>query len=171
MIKNQTKEIFMLKYFAIVLGLSMGLLFAGSDTAEAASKQCIYNDSATILKVTWYNPSGGKDKGASNDSLSYGFKACQDNKNLGWAVIECQGCGWAEASAKAAVILGGAGAYGVCVYQTKGECTGNLEGFAEATAYAVSQIPDSFKGKMVVVPDKGKTQNITGNAFGLKVKK
>jgi hypothetical protein len=169
MIKNQTKEIFMLKYFAIVLGLSMGLLFAGSDTAEAASKQCIYNDSATILKVTWYNPSGGKDKGASNDSLSYGFKACQDNKNLGFAVIECQDCTWAEASAKAGVIYGKNGAFGVCVFATAEECTENLEGFAEATAYAVSQIPPSFKGKMVVVPDDGKTQTITGSAFGLKV--
>lgn len=161
----------MLKYLAIVLALSMGLLFAGSDTAEAASKQCIYNESSTALKVTWYYPSGEKDKGASWDSLSYGFKACQDNKNLGFAVIECQNCTWGEASAKAAVIYGKNGAFGVCVFATAGECTENLEGFSEATAYAVSQIPPSLKGKMVVVPDKGKTQKITGNAFGLKVKK
>ena len=160
----------MLKYLAIVLALSTGLLFAGSDTAEAASKQCIYNESATALKVTWYNPSGEKDKGASNDSLSYGLKACQDHKNLGWAVIECQGCTWAEASAKAGVIYGKNGAFGVCVFATAGVCTENLEGFAEATAYAVSQIPPSFKGKMVVVPNEGKTQTITGSAFGLKVK-
>ena len=170
MIKNQTKEIFMLKYFAIVLGLSMGLLFAGSDTAEAASKQCIYNDSATILKVTWYNPSGGKDKGASNDSLSYGFKACQDNKNLGWAVIECQGCKWAEGPAMAAVIYAKIGAFGVCVVETKGECAANYKDFTDEVAAVIKAIPESFNKKLVVVPDKGKTQKITGNAFGLEVK-
>ena len=156
----------MLKYISIILTLSIGLVLTNSEAAEA--KQCIYNDSATDLKVTWYNANAQKDHGASNDSLSFGYQACQNNSNLGFAQIECNGCIWGEVAAKTAVIAGGAGAFGVCVIASGGECAAEVELFAGATAAAVEAIPPAFNGKLVVVPNKGKTVKIGGNAFGLQ---
>ncbi len=156
----------MLKYIAIILTLSIGLVFTNSEAAEA--KQCIYNDSATVLKVTWYNANAHKDDGASNDSLSFGNQACQDNSNLGFAQIECSGCIWGEVAAKTAVVAGGAGAFGVCVVASGGPCASQIQTFAAGTAAAVQAIPPAFNGKLVVVPNKGKTVKIGGNAFGLQ---
>ena len=143
----------------------------GFSAKSAEAKQCIYNNSGASLKVTWYNSKADKDKGASNDNLTVGFQACQNNPKLGFAVIECNGCAWGEAAAKTAVIAVGAGAFGVCVVATSGECL--MEGplFVEATIEAVKAIPPAFKGKLVVVPNKGKTTKIEGNAFGLKIAK
>ena len=153
------------------LCLMLATISIGFSVKSAEAKQCIYNDSGTSLKVTWYNNKAGKDKGASDNDLTFGRKACQDNPKLGFAVIECNGCAWAEAAAKTAVIAGATGAFGVCVVATAGECL--MEGplFVEATILAVQAIPPHFKGKIVVVPNKGKTIKIKGNAFGLKVDK
>jgi len=149
--------------------LTFTLVFSAQE-AEA-SKQCIYNNSGTSLKVTWYNASGKKDKGASNNDLTVWKQACQNNDKLGFAKIECNGCAWAEAAAKTAIVVGATGAFGVCVVATGGECVAEAPLFAEATYEAIMAVPPAFKGKLIVVPNKGKTVKIEGNAFGLKVKK
>lgn len=157
----------MLKYLTLIFSLTLGSTFLSASAGNAA--QCIYNDSATVLKVTWYNANADKDKNASNNSLSFGFKACQNNSNLGFAIIECNGCAWAEGSAKAAIIAGGIGAFGACIIASGGECLGEFELFGAAVGAAVAAVPPSFKGKLVVVPDRGKTAKIGGNAFGLRI--
>lgn len=157
----------MLRYLAVVLSLSLSALLGNSEAAQA--KQCVYNDSGAVLNVTWYNANGHKDDGSSNSSLSVGFQACQDNSNLGFAQIQCNGCIWAEVAAKTAVIAGGAGAFGVCVIASGGQCTAASGIFVTATTQAVQAIPPAFNGKLVVVPNQGSTIKIGGNAFGLKV--
>jgi hypothetical protein len=133
------------------------------------AKQCIKNSSGAVLDITWHNQQGKVDNNASNHSLSFGFEACQNNTNLGFAVVRCSGCIFAELSAQAAVTVGGAGAFGVCVAATGGGCTlaGGL--FAAATEAAIAQIPPAFGGKKIIVPDKGKTVVVNGNAFGLEI--
>lgn len=152
--------------------LAMSLLafvaFAGF-SGEAEAKQCIYNDSGAVLKVYWYNANGHHDSNATNESLSFGFQACQDNKNLGFAEVKCSGCVFAEAAAKTAIIMGGSSAFGVCVIATEGGCAFMAEFAADAIYEAVQAVPPSFSGKMIVVPDRGKTVKIGGNAFGLKI--
>lgn len=157
----------MLKYLAVILSIATGLILTNSEAAEA--RQCIYNDSGTVLNVTWYNQNAHKDDNASNHSLSFGQQACQDNSNLGFAEIECSGCIWGEVAAKTAVVAGGAGAFGVCVVASGGKCASQIQTFAAGTAAAVQAIPPAFNGKLVVVPDRGRTMKIGGNAFGLRV--
>ena len=153
-----------------VLVLSLLLLGALTGFPSAAdAKQCIYNDSGAVLKVYWYNSEGHHDSNATNESLSFGFQACQDNKNLGFAEVKCSGCVFAEAAAKTAIIMGGASAFGVCVIVTDGGCAFMAEFAADAIYEAVQAVPPSFSGKMIIVPDRGKTVKIGGNAFGLKV--
>jgi hypothetical protein len=157
----------MFKYLTLIFALVLGTTFLSASEGNAA--QCIYNDSATDLKVTWYNNNAHKDSGSSNNSLSLGFQACQNNSNLGFAVIECNGCAWAEGSAKAAIIAAGIGAFGVCIVASGGECAAEFELFGAAVTEAVQAVPPAFNGKLVVVPDKGKTVKIGGNAFNLRV--
>ena len=154
---------------SVALSLVVFALSLSFSVQKAEAKQCIYNDSATSLNVTWYNGDGKKAKNASNSNLTFGYKACLTNKNLGFATVKCNGCAWAAGAAKAAVIVGGTAAFGVCVVATAGECVFEAPLFAEGTAEAVRAIPPSFKGKLVVVPNRGKTTKISGNAFGLKV--
>jgi hypothetical protein len=135
----------------------------------AFAKQCIKNNAGAVLDVTWHNQQGKVDDNASNHSLSFGFKACQNNSKLGFAVVRCSGCIFAELSAQAAVTLGGAGAFGVCVAATAGGCSMAGGVFAALTSAAVAQIPPAFVGKKIIVPDKGKTVVVNGNAFGLKI--
>lgn len=134
-----------------------------------ASKQCIKNNSGAVLNVTWHNQNGKLDKNASNHSLSVGLQACQDNAEQGFAVIECSGCIFAELAAHAAVTVGGAGAYGVCLAATAGGCAMAGGIFAAGTTAAIQAIPPAYNGKKVIVPDKGKTVVVEGNAFGLKI--
>ena len=150
--------------------LCLALLMAVGFTGSAFAKQCIKNESGAVLNVTWHNAAGKNDNSASNHSLSVGFQACQNNKNLGWAEVECSGCIFAELAAKAAVTIGGAGAYGVCVAVTSGGCVmaGGL--FSAGTAAAVNAIPPAYNGRKILVPNKGKTIVVSGNAFGLRVK-
>ena len=145
------------------------LLMVAGFTGNALAQQCIKNDSGAVLNVTWHNSSGKKDSGASNHSLSVGFQACQNNKNLGWAEVECSGCIFAQLAAQAAVTAGGTGAYGVCLAATGGGCVmaGGL--FAAGTSFAVASIPAAYSGRKIIVPNKGKTVHVSGNAFGLKV--
>jgi len=149
----------LLLLFAFVIGLPN----------SALAKQCIKNDSGAVLDITWYNSEGKHDENASNHSVSVGFEACQDNKNLGFAHIACSGCIFAELSAQTAVTLAGAGAYGVCVVATGGGCALAAGVFEAGTQAAVMSIPPAFKGKKVAVPNRGKTMVVKGNAFGLKV--
>lgn len=157
----------MIREFLVLPLLLIGFIAGFSGEAEA--KQCVYNDSGAVLKVYWYNSQGHHDSNATNESLSFGFSACQDNKNLGFAEIKCSGCIFAEAAAKAAIVAAGTSAFGVCVLATEGGCGFAAEIFADAVYEAVEAVPPSFSGKMIVVPDKGKTIKIGGNAFGLKV--
>jgi hypothetical protein len=143
----------------------------GFSVKSAEAKQCIYNNSGTLLKVTWYNGKGDKDKRAFNGNLSVMVQTCQENPKLGFAVIECEGCAWAEAAAKMAIIAGATGAFGVCAVGTAGECLMVGELFVDLTIEAVKAIPSHFAGKMVVVPNKGKTIRIEGPWLGLKVGK
>jgi hypothetical protein len=136
---------------------------------SAMARQCIYNNSGAVLDVSWHNSKGNNDNSASNHSLSVGFQACQDNSNLGFAVIECNGCIFAELAAQTAVTVGGAGAYGLCLAASGGSCAMAGAIFEVATEAAVQAIPPAFNGAMVIVPDKGKTVKVEGNAFGLKV--
>ena len=138
-------------------------------SGEAAAKQCIYNDSGAVLKVYWYNHNGHHDHNATNESLSAGFQACQNNDNLGFAEIKCSGCIFAEAAAKTSIVAAGTSAFGVCLLATGGGCGFAGEIFADAVVEAVQAVPPAFDGKMIVVPDHGKTIRIGGNAFGLKV--
>ena len=154
---------------SVALSLVVFALSLSFSVQKAEAKQCIYNDSATSLNVTWYNGDGKKAKNASNSNLTFGYKACLTNKDLGFATVKCNGCKWAAGAAKAAVVVGGTAAFGVCVVTTGGECLAEFELFAAGTAAAVKAIPPSFKGKLVVVPNRGKTTKISGNAFGLKV--
>jgi hypothetical protein len=94
-------------------------LIATSSTAFA-SEQCIKNNSGAILNVTWHNHKGKVDDNASNSNLTVGYEACQDNTNLGFAVVTCSGCIFAQIAAQTAVAAGGAGAYGVCMAATAG---------------------------------------------------
>ena len=157
----------MLKRMLLLSFLLIGSAFGFSD--EAAAKQCIYNDSGAVLKVDWYNANGHHDSSASNDSLSVGFQACQDNSNLGFAQIQCSGCEFAEAAAKVAIVAAGTSAFGVCMVASGGGCEFAGEIFAEAVIEAVQAVPPAFNGKMIAVPDHGKTVRVTGNAFGLQV--
>ena len=159
------KENFMSKITILCLALLMAVGFTGS----AFAKQCIKNESGAVLNVTWHNSEGKKDKNASNHSLSVGFKACQNNKNLGWAEIKCSGCIFAEIAAKAAITVAGSVAFGVCTAATGGGCAMASPVFEVATQAAIMSIPPAYKGKMIVVPNKGKTAVVKGNAFGLKV--
>lgn len=138
-------------------------------SGEAAAKQCIYNDSGAVLKVYWYNANGHHDHNATNESLSAGFQACQNNDHLGFAEIKCSGCIFAEVAAKTAIVAAGTSAFGVCVAATDGGCEFATEFFVDAIVEAVQAVPPAFDGKMIVIPDHGKTIKIGGNAFGLKV--
>lgn len=158
----------MLKFLTIAF-LALVSIATLPDTASAGPKQCIKNDSGTSLSVQFYLD-GNKKKG--NKNLTVGFEVCQnignDNK-LAFATVKCNGCAWAEGAAKTAVIVAGTGAFGVCVVATAGECVAEIPLFVEATALAVSSIPPSFKGKLIVVPGYNKTTHINGNAFGLHI--
>ena len=155
---------------SVMAVLCLTVIMSACISGSASAKQCIKNESGAVLNVTWHNAAGKNDNSASNHSLSVGFQACQNNKNLGWAEVECSGCIFAELAAKAAVTIGGSGAYGVCVAVTSGGCVmaGGL--FSAGTAAAVNAIPPAYNGRKILVPNKGKTIVVSGNAFGLKVK-
>jgi len=158
----------MMKYLTLALAALVSFV-ALPTSASANSKQCVKNESATSLSVHWYHQDGSK--GPTNTNLTYGFELCHtvtDGKP-GYATVSCNGCGWAETAAKAAVVVAGSTAFGVCVVATSGECVMEGPGFAETTVEAVKSIPSSFKGKLVVVPGYNGTTNIKGNAFGLTV--
>lgn len=159
----------MVKFLA--LGFLALVSFAAVPTsARANSKQCVKNDSATSLSVRFYGQNG--EAYAKNTNLTYGFTLCHtvSDGKAAYATVACNGCAWAEGAAKGAVIAAGAGAFGVCVVATDGECLAEWEIFAEGTALAVKSIPPSYNGKLVVVPGYNGTTTITGNAFGLHVK-
>ena len=154
----------------IVLCVTLAASSAVSVTSANAAKQCIKNNSGTILDVTWYNKHAKVDKQATNHNLTYGFQACQDNPELGFAEIKCKGCQWATPAAKTAIIAGVGAAWGTCIYVSAGNCALLITPVLLGTYSAVSYVPKSFHGKFIVVPAKGKTIRITGNAFELNVK-
>jgi hypothetical protein len=158
----------MMKYLTLALAALVSFV-ALPTSASANSKQCVKNDSATSLSVHFYDQAGNA--GAKNTNLTYGVTVCHtvSDGKPGYATVSCNGCGWAETAAKAAVVVAGSTAFGVCVVATSGECLMEGQGFTEATIEAVKAIPSSFKGKLVVVPGYNGTTYIKGNAFGLSV--
>lgn len=154
----------MTKFLAV-----MALVFVSLFGTTAQAKQCVYNNSGAVIKVQWLNANGKKDNNASG-TIGVWSESCQNNSNVGSAIIETSGCVFAELAAQAAVTAGGAGAYGTCLAVTGGGCSmaGGL--FAGATAAAISAIPAQYGGKLVVAPNKGKTVKIGGNCLsGLTV--
>ena len=143
------------------------LFSLGAITAEA--KQCIYNNSGAVIDVQWLNASGKKDNNSSG-TIGVWAESCQDNKNVGSAVIKTSGCEFALLAAQSAVFGGGQVAYGVCVVATDGGCSMAGGAFEAATEAAVSAIPSNYGGKLIVAPNKGKTTKIGGNCLsGLSV--
>lgn len=153
----------LLKLVSAVVLSSVGILSSGSAMAD---DQCIKNNSAAVIEVNWYELNT-TNKVKSN-TISNGEKSCKSA--LGLAEIKCVGCVFAEASAKAAVILGGGILYGTCVAATGGACVVGLEVIAGLTEIGYDAIPDAFKGKLVVAPRKSQNISVEGTAFGLKLK-
>jgi hypothetical protein len=138
-------------------------------TTAFASNQCVKNNSATVLNVTWHNQNGQVDENASNHSLSVGLEACQNNPNLGFAVIECSGCIFARLAAQTAIAMGGMGAFGVCIIATDGYCSVAEGLFETATRAAIEAVPPAFEGKKILVVNTGKTVSVIGNAFKIDI--
>ncbi len=148
----------------IILTTSLFAAFFGLTTSANAG-QCIKNDSGASLKVTWYNAGGHKDDKASNSNLTAGFSACQNNSNLGFAIVECNGCGWTTSFTKGLITVGEAFAAGFCaVADGCGSPIPSNFGL-DAAKDAISK----KKGKFIIAPAKGKTATVKGNALGLKV--
>jgi hypothetical protein len=152
-----------LKLVSAVVLSSVGILSSGS---AIAADQCIKNNSATVIRVNWYELNTTNK--VKSESLTVGEKSCKSA--LGIAEIECVGCAWGEASAKAGLILGGGIAYGTCVAVTGGACILGAEVIAGLVEYGYDEIPAAFKGKLVVAPKKTQNISVEGTAFGLKLK-
>ena len=135
----------------------------------ANAAQCIYNNSGTSLNVQWKNTAGGIDKNASNSNLTVGQKACQNNGNLGYAVIQCNACKFAANFTKAAVGVAGGVAIIACVAATAGECLLEAPALIAVVEEVVRAIPNGDQRHYVLVPNKGQTMQVKGNAFGLEL--
>lgn len=143
------------------------LFSLGAITAEA--KQCIYNSSGAVIDVQWLNHKGKKDNNSSG-TIGVWSQSCQNNSNVGSAVITTSGCQFALLAAQTAVFGGGQVAFGACLVATGGGCSMAGGVFEGATAAAISAIPSNYGGKLIVAPNKGKSIKIGGNCFsGLKI--
>lgn len=150
----------------MTLCLAVLITFSFSSIA-AAAKQCIKNDAAVVLNVTWYNASGKKDKNASNSSLSQGYQACQDNKNIGFAKINCNAC--ESALSKKFMIYDGGVAWGVPSLDRKDRLIAGLKrvGAKDDIVSVIERLDfDKIKNALIVVPTKGKTVTCKGSKIG-----
>ena len=147
---------------SILATLCLTLLMGFGFTSNVSAKQCIMNKASVLLDVTWYNSAGKKDKNSSNHSLSQGFKACQDNKHIGFAVIKCKSCDTSIVKAKnkgKMLYTGGVATgslYKVDIHQTR------RNGAEEDIINVIKSIPSKFDHKFIVVLKKGKTVSCTG---------
>lgn len=134
----------------------------GAITAQA--KQCVYNNSGAVIDVQWLNSNGKKDNNSSG-TIGVWSESCQNNSNVGSAVITTSGCVFALGAAQVAVFGGGQVAFGACVIATGGGCSMAGGIFEAATSAAISMIPSNYGGKLIVAPNKGKTTKIGGNCL------
>ena len=141
----------------------------GFCNAALAGTQCIQNNSGTSLNIAWYNGAGQKANNDSNANVTLGMKACKTGDNLGYAVIECNGCALAQPFAQAGVGIAGGVLLGACVAATGGECIQYVPDLLPLVIQAVQAIPNSDWKKRVVVPKFGQTVTFVGTAFDLRV--
>jgi len=133
-------------------------------TNANASKQCIYNNSGASINVAWKNSAGGNDKNASNANLTAGFQACQDNPNIGYAIIECNDCKIATQFTRAAIGIGGGVVIAACILVTAGECIQETPALAAEVTSLINGIHNGDHRKKLLAPRRGQTIRINGNA-------
>ena len=151
-----------LKKFSLLIAIfTMALSFS---TNANAAKQCIYNNSGASINVIWHNSAGKIDKNASNENLTAGFAACQDNRNLGYATFECNGCKVATQFAKAATGIAGGVVIVGCILASGGLCAEFAEDLIQEVRTLIDGIKNGDQKKHLVVAKSGQTIRINGNA-------